>query len=243
MIRFQNVSLGYGSKIILKDLNFEISKGEYIGIVGPNGSGKTTFLKNILGIISPLSGEIQKDSNIKYGYVPQRATIDSLFPLSAFDIVFMGLFSSISTIKPISKESVNKVEEAISKVGINDIQNKLFYRLSGGQQQRILLARALVSKPDILILDEPTNGLDIASENSIMQLIAEIHSKSKLTVLLVSHYLQLVSQHTKLIGIINNSTFTFGKSSELLTPETLYKMYQCNFIVSSIDGKTVVLPK
>ncbi len=241
MIRFKNVELGYGSKILLTNVDFEIKKGDFIGIVGPNGSGKTTFLKTILGMIPNIGGEIIKSKDIQFGYVPQRSSIDTLFPLTVFDFVFMGMFGKISSLQHKSKELVSIVADAIFKVGLTHKQNDLFQSLSGGQQQRILLARALVAKPEILILDEPTNGLDIAAENSIMTLIETLHKESNLTVILVSHFLHLVSQHAKQIGLIHERKFNFGNTNDLLTTESLTQMYGSKIQVKKIEGKTVIL--
>jgi len=240
MIRFENLDLGYGKRVVLKGVNGEIRRGNFLGIVGPNGSGKTTLLKTILGWIKPLSGQLQSDSSLRYGYVPQRNVIDALYPLTALEIVLMGLYGAKSAWKRVSDADRKEAFEALQKVGLGEKAALLFHELSGGQQQRVLLARAIVSRPDVLILDEPTNGMDLVSEASVMETVRTIH-ESGMTVIIVTHLLHVVAQYATELGLIKEDRIEFGTTSELLTSEHLTELYRTKIAVTSVQGKTVVM--
>lgn len=240
LIRFENLELGYGRRTILRGVQGSISRGVFMGIVGPNGSGKTTLLKALLGRVKPQSGQITQLPNLRFGYVPQRNTIDALYPLTSLDIVLMGLYGTRIPGMRMTARDRKTALDAICGVGLEHKANALFSELSGGQQQRILLARALVGQPDILILDEPTNGMDIVSEASVMKTVDEVHSKTGMTIVLVTHLLHVVAQHVTEIGLIQGDRIEFGATQDLLTEEHLTGLYGTRIQVGQINGKTVV---
>ena len=241
MIRFENLDLGYGKRVVLKKVNGGINRGSFIGIVGPNGSGKTTLLRTILGWVKPLAGKLAIDKNIRFGYVPQRNMIDPLYPLTAFDVVLMGLYGSSSPLRKMTKKNREDTLSALNQVGLSQKTDSLFHELSGGQQQRVLLARALISHPDVLILDEPTNGMDIVSEASVMETIRAIHEKSGTTIIIVTHLLHVVAHYANELGLIKGDQIEFGTTQELLTSEHLTALYGTNIVVTQLQGKTVVM--
>jgi ABC-type Mn2+/Zn2+ transport system ATPase subunit len=241
MIHFENLDLGYGKRIVLKNVNGQIKPGSFIGIVGPNGSGKTTLLRTILGWVKPLSGTLRTHKKLRYGYVPQRNMIDPLYPLTAFDVVLMGLYGSSSVFKKMSEADRHAASEALHQVGLSQKSDSLFHELSGGQQQRTLLARALISRPDILILDEPTNGMDIVSESSVMETIKDIHEKTGMTIIIVTHLLHVVAHYASELGLIKGNQIEFGTTQKLLTSEHLTALYGTNIVVTQLQGKTVVM--
>jgi ABC-type Mn2+/Zn2+ transport system ATPase subunit len=240
LIRFENLNLGYGRRTVLRGVQGSIPRGVFMGIVGPNGSGKTTLLKAILGRVKPQSGQIIRNPQLRFGYVPQRNTIDALYPLTSLDIVLMGLYGTRMPGMPMTNRDRDTALDAIRSVGLEVKAQALFSELSGGQQQRILLARALVGQPDILILDEPTNGMDIVSEASVMKTVDDVHSRTGMTIVLVTHLLHVVAQHVTEIGLIQGDRIEFGATQTLLTAQHLTELYGTPIQVGQINGKTVV---
>jgi len=236
LIRFNNVAIGYGRNIIHQKINLEIEQNDFIGLVGPNGSGKTTLLRTLLGNVKPLSGSIEK-KQIKFGYVPQRDTVQPLLPYNVHDVVMMGRYSLMGLLSKPSKFDEDKVNESLNKVGISDLRNLNYNSLSGGQRQRTLIARALAIDPDVLILDEPTNGMDTPSHYSLLKLIADLHSQSKLTVLLVSHLLSDVANLVKKLMLFEAGRFQSGSIEDMLSEKNLGQTYSANIEVKKINGE------
>ena len=191
IIQFKDVFFSYEKIFVLENVSFKISKGEFIGIVGPNGGGKTTALKLMMGFIKQNKGNISLfghsplEMRTRIGYVPQVNSFDKQFPISALDVVLTGCTSKISPLGFMPKQIKEKALVALEQVGLIDYKNHLFGSLSGGQAQKTLIARALVSDPDLLLLDEPTANVDPYSEKSIIELLGKI--KSKKTILIVTH--------------------------------------------------------
>ncbi len=205
VVEFKGVSLGYGSKVVLEDINLGIQKGERMGVIGPNGSGKTTFLKGLLGLITPLAGEIIREKGTSVGYVKQDHSIETLFPFTAFEVAFMGL----EPLKPFSRrspETVRKTEDALEFTRMIKHKKELFRTLSGGQKQRVLIARALAGEPSVLVLDEPISDLDAEGVSEIMQLLNSIHAKKKMTIIIVSHLLDITLDNIDRVLLINGKT-------------------------------------
>ncbi len=188
-IRCEKISIGYSGKTIVEDLNFGIEKGQYLCIIGKNGSGKTLLMKTLLGLLPPLKGEIIKDSNLKtneIGYLPQMTEIQRDFPASVWEIVLSG-FQSKARLRPFyNKLEKTKAKENLKKMGIENLKDKCFRELSGGQKQRVLLARALSAGDKILFLDEPVTGLDPKAIGEFYKLIKELN-KEGLTIVMISH--------------------------------------------------------
>lgn len=191
IISCNNLTFSYENNVILKDISFEVRAGEFIGIIGPNGGGKTTLLKLILGFLAPTKGTLtlfnkppqQSIGNV--GYVPQAMRFDRQFPISVFELVLSGRLSRLPWYGVYSREDRKIASETIEQLGLGPFQNEAFGTLSGGQAQRALIARALVSQPKLLLLDEPTANVDAQAESDIYQLLKQLHGK--MSILMVTH--------------------------------------------------------
>ena len=242
IISLSDVSIGYGRKIIAKELTFSVCSDDFIGLVGPNGAGKTTLLKTLLGNIKPLSGSIEK-KELRVGYVPQRDTVQPLLPYSVHDIVMMSRFALMGFFKNPDKFDKEIVQESLEQVGISDLKNLHYNSLSGGQRQRVLIARALAFQPNLLILDEPTNGMDTPSHYSLLNFISSLHQEKHLAIIMVSHLLSDVANYVKKLILIDNGLFQFGEIDELLSEDNLQKAYSSEFTVKKINGEYLITSK
>ena len=245
LIQFRNAMLGYGSKVVLKNITFSIEDGDYFGLVGPNGAGKTTLLRATLGTLKPMSGEVLvRNSNgkpVRFGYVPQRDTVDYVMPYTVEEVVEMGRYRQLGLLKSVSQNDKAIVLESLQHVDIAGLKHAAFRDLSGGQKQRTLIARALASEPEVLILDEPTNGMDLSSRLSILELVRHLHEHDKLTVLMVSHLLEDVANYVKRIALVERSAFQVGDVDEILTAENLSALYEMPVTVTNVRGGKVIL--
>lgn len=242
IINFSDVSIGYGSKVIHRNINLSIEKNDFIGVVGPNGAGKTTFLKTLLGNIKPLAGKVKKN-NLVFGYVPQRDVVQPILPYNVHDVVMMGRYSLLGLFKSPSNNDEEAVNECLDRVGISSLKSFTYNSLSGGQRQRVLIARALAVKPEVLILDEPTNGLDTPSHNSVLDLISDLQSEFNLTVLIVSHLLTDVANLVKKIILFEKESFQYGPIDEIISEKNLTKTYSADIEVKKVDGEYLITSK
>ena len=192
LVTLRDVSLGYDGRPVLQNVSLTIERGEFLALLGPNGAGKTTLLRGILGLIPVLAGTIEYGFDrlaSPPGYVPQRETLDPIFPLTAFEVVIMGTYARLPLFRPVGRRERARAAECLAQVGLGAASDQLFWELSGGQKQRVLIARALAVEPEVLLLDEPTAGVDAAAEEVILDLIARLNRERRLTVGLVCHHL------------------------------------------------------
>lgn len=193
-VSFENVSLGYEGKAIAENINFSVKDGEYFFITGENGSGKTTLMKALLGQIIPQKGKIVLNSN-KIGYLPQSQLVQNDFPASVREIILSGCLGKNAGLRPFYlKREKKKAYDAAEKLGITDILSRSFFELSGGQKQKVLLARALCSAEDVLLLDEPVSGLDPESCEEMYNIVENLN-KSGMTVIMISHDMKAVYKY------------------------------------------------
>lgn len=211
LIECRNLKVDYGSWNACRDVSFSIFEGNYICIVGANGSGKTTLVKTILGLKQASSGEIIRNG-LKAGYLPQQNSIQKDFPASVREVVQSGCISSRHLFY--NKADRQKAREVMEKLGIADISEKSYMELSGGQQQRVLLARALCSAGNMLILDEPVTGLDPVVTDELYSLIRELNHKDHMAVLMVSHDIHRAVQNATHILHMDRTPLFFGTSEE-----------------------------
>ena len=243
LITFDHATLGYGRRVVLSDISFEIDAGDFLGLVGPNGAGKTTILRAILGSLSPLSGTVSKAPTLRFGYVPQRDSVDYNFPLKVLDVVMMGRYDRIGLMRRPARGDRDRACAALEHVGIANLAEQPLGALSGGQKQRALIARALVGEPNVLVLDEPTNGMDLVSTTQILGLVRELHERDNLTVLMVSHALNEVANYVERIALVVERGFRIGAVGDIMTETTLTQMYGIAVDVDVMDGHRIVVAR
>lgn len=209
VVEIDRVGFSYDGDLVLEDVSLTIKERDFLGMVGPNGSGKTTLLKIILGLIHPLTGKVRvfgqppKRARHLIGYVPQHTKLDPSFPINVADVVLIGRLGKSTLFGRYRDADRYAAEEAMKEAEIYDLRNRRFGTLSGGQKQRILLARALVGKPGLLLLDEPTTSVDGRVEQDIYELLKDLNEK--VTIILVSHDLGFISSYVKHVACVNRS--------------------------------------
>jgi zinc transport system ATP-binding protein len=224
LIELKSVCFSYGEQTILKDIDLKVLRGDFLGMIGPNGAGKTTLLKIMLGLLKPDSGQLilfgkdAKEFNEKHriGYVPQKATnFDQNFPATVFEVASMGRFSKIGFFKPLAKQDLDAIENSLKLVGMLEHRDSMIGSLSGGQQQRVFIARALAGEPELLLLDEPTVGVDEQSQNKFYEILDNLNKKMGLTCILVSHDVGMVSSHVNKLACVNQKLILHDVSKGL----------------------------
>jgi len=230
----KNLGFSVKEQKILSSISFEIYHGEYIAIIGPNGGGKTTLTRILLGLETPTSGEVKifgekipkfKEWN-KIGYVPQRASlVDSNFPATVLDIVKMGRIAKQTLFARFSKEDQDAVDDAIKKMDIENLKDKMVGTLSGGQRQRVMIARALASKPEILILDEPNTGVDVVSQKRFYNLLAKLNKEENMTILFITHDIGVIADDIGRLFTINQEAIICNDPKKTLSCEDMSKLY------------------
>lgn len=214
VVSFENVFFAYQDTPVLHDITFQIEAGEFIGVIGPNGGGKTTLLKLIMGFLKPSSGKVnvygkKPTSSLNYlSYVPQAMHYDRQFPISVMELVLSGRLSRLPWYGAFSRIDKEAAIDALEKVGLVDFRNRAFGSLSGGQAQRVLIARALVSEPQLLLLDEPTASVDSQAESDIYGILKAL--KGKMTILMVTHDLKMVIDQVQRVLCVQGNCLTLN---------------------------------
>ena len=228
-VEITDVSFSYStSNPVLKNITLRVDRGDFLAIIGPNGGGKTTLLRLILGILKPAEGRIRvfgtspENALGSIGYVPQLTSTGSNFPASALDVVLMGRLHDSSLFRSYSKTDRKKAIEKLEIMRIDDLADVQLEKLSGGQKQRVFIARALVGEPELLLLDEPVASVDPANQENFFHLLNDLNKK--VTIILVTHDVGAVSSFVKSIACLN---IHLASHEEMLTPETLTRVYGC----------------
>lgn len=229
-IEVKDLSFSYsGSENALENISFNIKQRDFLAVIGPNGGGKTTLIKMILGLLSPSSGYVRvlgkspEKNSRKIGYVPQETSINMDFPISVLDVVKMGRLRPLKGIFSFGKEDTVLAMQALERMGMKDFAKRRIGSLSGGQRQRVFIARALVSDPEILILDEPTSSVDTKGQTELYERLLDLNSKK--TVIVVSHDLMVISAYVKSVACVNRQAYYHGHAE--LTPKMLEMAYKC----------------
>jgi ABC-type Mn2+/Zn2+ transport system ATPase subunit len=223
LITLEEVGVGYDRQAVLRGVNLQIRRGTFTGLLGANGTGKSTLLKTLVGIIPVVEGAIQL-GNVEghpavFGYVPQREALDPIFLLSSFEVVLMGACGRVGPGRRFSHGEKDLAHDCLRRTGADPLSRKRFSQLSGGQKQRVLIARALAARPDMLLLDEPTAGIDTAATQAIMELLRQLHRDQKLTILMVNHDLPVVRRYVDEVIWLHEGKVLQGSVKELLSRE------------------------
>jgi ABC-type Mn2+/Zn2+ transport system ATPase subunit len=257
LLELKRATLGYGGRVVFTALDLVVRRGAFVAIVGPNGSGKTTLVRALLGLIAPTRGMLARAgaprgavAPLRVGYVPQRARLDPLFPLAVRDVIAMGRYPHVGPLRRPRASDFETVEAVARRVAIDHLLDRPYRELSGGQQQRTLLARALAVEPDLLVLDEPTNGMDLAAERAFCEVVGELHRERGATVLFVTHLLHLVADlATRFVLLAPTAQsdepvrVTEGDREAMLTSAALSTIYGRPIQVGTFAGHTVIVPE
>lgn len=217
LVTLSNATIGYNDGPVLSGVNISVERGDFWAVVGPNGSGKTTLLRAVMGTMGLQSGERHVASGVSFGYVPQRQALDPLWPLTALEVVEMGVWRR----RPGRR---TEALAALEAVGAKGIAQKLFRELSGGQKQRVLLSRALLLQPKVLMLDEPTGDLDVRGQKEMQRLLQELH-REELTILMVTHDLHQAAAGPTRVAILHEGRAHTGPPERLLSAAQLQTIY------------------
>ncbi len=240
IIEINNISFAYDKESVLKDITFNIHKGDYLALIGPNGAGKTTLLKIILGLLTPSRGSIRlfnTDSKgfkdwTRIGYVPQKAVhFDMNFPATVFEVVAMGRFSKIGLFRIAKAEDKKIIETTLAQVGMTEYKNSLIGDLSQGQQQRVLIARALAGQPEIIFLDEATASIDKTSQDEFYKILKNLNEKERITIVLVSHDIERVTKEAMHIACIDCKLVCHASPEEFIRESKSLNLFGQNIKV------------
>ena len=228
LLEAQAASFGYGGEAVISGVDLRVHAGDLLGIVGPNGAGKTTLFRGLLGLLQPQAGHVRR-AEVGVGYVPQREELDAVYPLSVREIVLMGAQRGLRGGRRFwrapSREVRARAEQCMEIVGLRSAADAIFASLSGGQRQRILLARALMGEPRLLMLDEPTSGVDRGASRDILRRIADLNRERGVAVLLVAHQIDHVRELTEEVLLVRGGGVERGRTEELLSPESLESVF------------------
>lgn len=231
-----DVTIAYRSFAVLKNVSFTVPPGTLTAIVGPNGAGKSTLIKASLGLIEPANGYFRffgkpfSKVGGRVSYVPQRTSVDWDFPVTALDVVCMGLYRKIGWFRPVRSRDRRRGMEALAGVGMDDYARRQISQLSGGQQQRVFLARSLVQGAELFLMDEPLAGVDAATEKTIIDTLQSLRDAGK-TVMVVHHDLDTVSDYFDRVMLLNREVIAEGPVSEVMKPRLLKKTYGGNLLI------------
>lgn len=232
-IELRHLTVTLGGREIISDINLDLEEGKFLGIVGPNGGGKTTFLRVVLGLVRPSAGEVlvlgkEPKDLVKrgaFGYLPQHLNVDPDFPATAKDVALMGLRGRAGAFRRPSGKDMQKAEEMLATMGMSGYENHTFGALSGGQQQRVSIARALISDPKILILDEPSTGIDVVGQEDFYHLLKGIQKRLNLSIIMVSHDIGVISTYVDEIACLNRTLHYHGNPLGAFNDEVLRELY------------------
>ncbi len=234
LIEVSDISFAYNGNTVLEHVSFNIEPGDYVGIVGPNGGGKTTLLKLLVGLLPPQSGSIKISGipiekfqdKFQIGYVPQRSGQENItFPATVYEVVESGLTAKTKLFNRLTSQDRQAIDKALATADIKGLKDKLIGKLSGGQRQRVFVARALAAQPKILILDEPFVGIDVTAQKDFYAFLKELNQKENLTIMFVSHDIDMITEEVKSILCLNRGLFCLDKPELLHEGNTIERLY------------------
>jgi len=230
IITLDNLSIGYDGQPVLDGISVSIARASLTAILGANGSGKSTLLKTLLGLLPPIAGRIDiapsTGASLVFGYVPQSIQFDPIYLLTGFEVALMGSYGRVRPGRFVPPAERAFARECLRAAGAEEFARKRFSELSGGQKQRVLIARALTTRPDVLMLDEPTAGVDPKATHAVLDFISQIIKEREITVLLVTHDFALVREHAQQVIWLYEGKVFHGTTDELLTPERMAEIFE-----------------
>ena len=245
ILEINKLCVRYDGHFALEDITFHLHAGERVAVVGPNGAGKSTLFKVVAGVLPPSSGEVKISGfgprgHICIAYVPQRSQVDWRFPASVADVVMMGRIGQIGFFRWPHRSDWENVHAALEAVDMDSLANRQIGELSGGQQQRTFLARALAQEAELVLMDEPLNGLDTPSQETILSLLEKLRYE-KITVMIATHDLGQAASHFDRVMLLNRRLVRFGPPQEVLTSENLLHAYSGHAqLIRGPDGTTTL---
>ena len=230
LITLDNLSIGYGGQSVLSGISLSIARASFTAILGANGSGKSTLLKTLVGLLPPLAGRIDiarlAGASLMFGYVPQSIQFDTIYLLTGFGVALMGTYGRVRPGSFVPSAERAFTRECLRAVAAEEFAHKRFAELSAGQKQRVLIARALTTRPDVLVLDEPTAGVDHAATHALLEFISQIRKERKITILLVTHDFGMVRHHAQQVIWLHEGKVHHGAADELLMPERMAQILE-----------------
>ena len=244
LVALRDATVGYGARRVLAGVDLAVMPGDFLALVGPNGGGKTTVLRTLLGALPPLAGRRELPRSLRVGYVPQRDHVDAIWPLTAGEVVLMGRTPGLGPLRRPGPADHRAVAEALDRAGIGELASRRYGNLSGGQRQRTLIARALAAEPELLAVDEPTSGMDPAAELATMDVLRDLHAGGALAIVMVSHRLDAVANYARTLAFVDQERglFRIGTLEEMLRPEPLSTLYGRAVEVRHEGGRWLVQP-
>ncbi len=246
LVRFEGVTCGYDGPPVLRDVDLTIRRGAFVGVVGPSGAGKTTLLRAIVGMVPRLEGRITlagrpvgRSATPGVGWVPQLETVDWNFPATVREVVLMGRWADRPWRAWATADDRERVDRLLGRLGIAGLAGRHIRELSGGQQQRVFLARALIGEPQILLLDEPTSGVDLKTRDDILHLLADLNADG-ITIVLTTHELNTVAAHLPWVVCVNGGIVAEGDPDDIFTPAILGRTYGAELRVVRQEGLVLV---
>jgi len=230
LITLDNLSIGYNGEPVLSGISLSIARASFTAILGANGSGKSTLLKTLIGLLPPVAGRIDTapatGTPLVFGYVPQSIQFDPIYLLTGFEVALMGSYGRVRPGRFVPSIERAFTRECLRAASAEEFARNRFSELSGGQKQRVLIARALTTRPDVLVLDEPTAGVDHAATHAVMEFISQIREERKITVLIVTHDFAMVRHHAQQVIWLHEGKVFHGATDELLTHERMAEMFE-----------------
>jgi ABC-type Mn2+/Zn2+ transport system ATPase subunit len=246
LVDITDVSSGYAGSPAIENVSLKIWPGQFVAVVGPNGGGKTTLLRTILGAVPLMRGRVAIRGETvggaaleRVGYVPQLETIDWNFPITVEEVLLMGLFRKNHWLKRIKKEDLKKIDALLDRLNLTGLGKRHIRELSGGQQQAVFLGRALLGEPDLILLDEPTAGLDIRSRDDVIHFLHEINHQG-VAIVITAHDLNWVAAHLPWVVCLNRRVIAEGKPQEVFTSAVLQETYRGDMVVFLHDGMVMI---